>query len=92
MNKHLKNSPKHPYSHPNLEVLDTSLIIVKDIKNLLSSERVKHNENLQFSLSFYNLDPISQPMEVKKPSKEGSPPKMTPKPLEKDVSPVFSFF
>lgn len=92
MKKHLKPSPKHPYSHPNLEALDTSLIIVKDIQNLISSDRVKHNENLQFSLSFYNLDPISQPNEAKKPQKEGSPPQNTPKPLEKDVSPVFFYF
>ncbi len=39
---------------------ETSFLIVKDIKDLLANKRAKHNENIQFSLSFYNLEAMEQ--------------------------------
>lgn len=38
--------------------LDSSCVIIKDINELLSNEHLKGNDNLQLSLSFYNLDAL----------------------------------
>lgn len=86
-----KSSPKLPHSKKTLNSLDTSLIIVKDIQNLLSNDRTKTNETLQFSLSFYNLEndiPTSHAIQSLKLLKEQSPEKITTKFHEKDISPV----
>lgn len=40
------------------EKLNTSYVVVKDIKNLLANKKSLNNQSLQLSLSFYNLNEI----------------------------------
>ena len=55
MRHNLEKLTKNPETKKN-SAGETSFLIVKDIKDLVSNERAKYNENLQFSLSFYNLE------------------------------------